>query len=700
MPPAEFDHATAPDHECESDPLVAARAGFFLGRGRAEGAHVREPGGELARLLDAEYGLRPTVAESGAAPAVCGEDAAIAALRMARRLDVPLTPEAVLAHTSPGPRLSAVLAELWPDTVRWHGRKHSAAVLRKTLQAEHGAPSTSFLIDLAASSGLTPLGASEAGDLAAAGHPRAVRHAAWRYLHNLPHGHGNLPPASTASDSYERMLLCPPEPRIRWNSERSGPVIAQTMLLGGLDTPGQGLSGGLSVLLGGLGDQLAVTAGMGGVVTVVIAGRADFERNPNVAYERSPGHWILRLPVDAEDPPAQTEMHAHRPALAWWARRLLSAMSRPVDVLHVRYADDGSLALAEAAARLGGRLVFTATPDPHRQLGDRHEHTTPETADALRYDLHRVFIADRLVARADTVVAIPGREGTRELVRHFPALAHVNGGKGPAAPPEGIAPYRPAPDEENLQGELLSTLFSRGESPNALDPTDRDLPLFLCVGRLHPVKQQDLLVQVWLTSGLYERSTLVLVGGSPEKGLGPEAEVRSRIARLLASHPLAQSRFALMPAMANEDVRRLERALADPDRAAPSWYVCPSAKEEFGIAVLEAMEAGLPAAGPLRGGVAHYVRDGVSGILLDTSSASGLTRGLLRLAAIQDTDRRRLAKRGRDVVTKQYSVTTMADALAHEYITEATYRRTTLGPPTVRHTRRCSVPGYFRGPGS
>ncbi|MEU8651502.1 glycosyltransferase [Streptomyces sp. NPDC048737] len=93
----------------------------------------------------------------------------------------------------------------------------------------------------------------------------------------------------------------------------------------------------------------------------------------------------------------------------------------------------------------------------------------------------------------------------------------------------------------------------------------------------------------------------------------------------------------------------------------------PSAKEEFGIAVLEAMEAGLPAAGPLRGGVAHYLRDGVNGILLDTSSASGLARGLHRLASLPEDRRTHLARAARETVTTRYSVADMAQALAAEY---------------------------------
>ncbi|MET7451859.1 glycosyltransferase [Streptomyces sp. NPDC005574] len=693
MPPAAYVHAAAPhgagaattSGRLDPDPLVAARTGFFVRRtGSADGAGASRnaaPRGELTRLLDAEYGPRPTAVATGGP--LAREDAAVASLRRACRLAVPLTPEALLAHADGGPRLTAVLAEMWPDTVRRHGPLNAEALLRTRLLAAPGAPAAAFLLDLAVSAGIQPLTAVEAADLAAAADLRAVRHSAWRYLHLVPGGRVLLPGASTAADVYEHLLLAPPRPGITWDRDRLGVVVAQTMLLGGLDTPGQGLGGGLSVLLGGLGDRLAETDGVAGAVTVVGAGHADLVRDPRPAYQRAPGHWVLRLPVDAPEPPQQTEMHAHRPALTWWATRLLGAMPRPLDVVHVRYADDGSLALAEAAARLGARLVFTATPDPHRQLADRHSASDPDdpdAAEALRHDVHRVFVADRLVERADTVVGIPGRGGTEELVRHFPGLARVNGGSGPAAPPEGIAPYRPAPDEEDRRAELLSGLFGGGDRPGTLDPVDRGLPLLLSVGRLHPVKQQDLLVRAWLATGLHESTTLVLIGGGPGEGSAPEAEMRRRIAALPAGHPRALRRLALVPALPNERVRRLQRALADPVHGIRAWYVCPSAKEEFGIAVLEAMEAGLPAAGPLRGGVTHYLRDGANGILLDTSGPAGLAHGLRRLAAVPESDRRAFARAGRALVRDRYSVTGMADALARTYTSLPARRPTTPQP--------------------
>lgn len=658
----------------DRDPLVAARTAFFNGvrwSGHTdERAAVGHRQHDLLRLLEAEYGVRPRAVPPGDGLGIGREDAAVAALRRAARLGVPLTPEALLAHRDGGPWLWAVLTELWPETVRWHGHRHAQEALRATLVEMPDAPTTGHLLDLAEATGLAPLTPAEAAP-AGRSTDRAVRHAAWRYLHRIPGGTAHLPAPSAASDPYERLLLDPPTPLLGpREGEREGRLVAQTMLLGSLDTPGQGMSGGMAVLLGGLGDTLAETDGIAGVITVVTAGHEDLATDARLAFERRSGHWVLKLPVDTPRSPVPTQTHLHRTALTWWAVRLLGRMPRPLDVLHGRYADDASLALADAAERLGAASMFTATPDPHRGLAERHaagDPSDPRAAQALRHDLHRVFVADRLVERADTVVGIPGRGGTRDLVRHYPHLACLAGGQGPSAPPEGIAPYRAAPDEHERQRAALAALYQDGARPDALDAEDRDLTLLLSVGRLHPVKQQDLLVRAWLETGGYRTSSLVLVGGSPYTPTEAETDMRRRIDTLLAGFPQASRRLALLPALPNADVRRLQRALAARPQQTPCWYVCPSAKEEFGIAILEAMEAGLPAAGPRSGGVAHYLRDGVNGILMDTSGPTGLMRGLRRLAHIDDDERRRYATAGRNVVAERFSVTRMANELAAEY---------------------------------
>ncbi|MFE2878485.1 glycosyltransferase family 4 protein [Streptomyces roseus] len=658
----------------DTDPLVAARNGFF--RGAAADADVRGTAarmpfsGELTVLLEAEYG-RSSAVPSWQADVLSREDTAVASLRRACRLAVPLTPEALLAHRRHGPRLAAVLTEMWPDTVRRHGEQYAEETLRHLLlRGVPDAAHNAFLLDCAESAGLRPLSAAEAAQHASCP-DRNARHAVWRYLHTLPDGSTHLPGAGAAVDPYERLLLQPPTLAGQGGWPATGIVVAQTMLQGELDTPGQGQSGGLSVLLGGLGDRLALSAGIGCVLTVVTAGHEGLERDPHLLRERRPGHWVLRLPIDAPASPQPHEWLAHRAALAWWATHLLGTLPRPVDLVHVRYGDDGSLALARAADRSGARLVFTATPDPHRNLARKHAEAGPddaERAEALRDDLHRVFCADRLVDRADALVGIPGRPGTRDLLRYFPALGTRYGPAGPAAPPEGIAPYVPAEQEASLRQAMLEELFADGDRCDALAPDDRALPLLLCVGRLHPVKQQDLLVRTWLATELWRTTTLVVVGGGTDRPTPHEERMRATLGLLLAGQGAAARRLALVPAMSNDGIRRLERALADTANGVPAWYVCPSAKEEFGIAVLEAMEAGLPAAGPCRGGVPHYLQDGVNGILLDTGSATDLARGLHRLVSVPEERRRRMGHAARATVTERYSVAKMAEALRAEYL--------------------------------
>ncbi|MEV7244362.1 glycosyltransferase family 4 protein [Streptomyces sp. NPDC093248] len=661
----------------DADPLVAARHAFYTAP-RASTPHQpslphngeEAAPGDLGRLLEAEYSCGPRSVPTDLDSGLSREDVVTAALRQACRLAVPLTPDAVLTQVRGGPRTTAVLSEMWPQTVQRYGTAWAEEALHRELRASSsGAERTALLLDLAEATGVRPVTAADAAALASAG-DRGVRHAAWRYLHRHPDGAAYLPDVGAAADVYERLLLGPLPPVSATEPARPGLVIAQAMLVGGLETPGQGQSGGLSVLLGGLGDHIAAHQDVAAVVTVVPAGHEALIADPRLLRERRPGHLVLHLPVDAPAAPQQHRMHEHRAALAWWATRLLRALRRPVDVLHLRYADDGSLALAQAARRIGTRLVFTAAPDPHREISAKYARagrSDAEAAEPLRHDLHRVFLADRLVDHADTVIGIPGREGTQELVRYFPVLGTRYGTAGPAAPPEGIAPYLPAAHESTLRREMLAELFSDGDRGDALAPGDRELPLLLCVGRLHPVKQQDLLLRAWLATGLWRRTTLVLVGGATDRPTPAEQQMRTVLRELVEDHPAAARRLALLPAMPNDRVRRLERALADPAEGIRAWYVCPSSKEEFGIAILEAMEAGLPAAAPRRGGVGHYLSDGINGMLMDTASSAGLAQGLRRLTAVPESRRRRLARAARQTATVRFAVTDMADALVHEY---------------------------------
>ncbi|MFF8413390.1 glycosyltransferase [Streptomyces omiyaensis] len=680
--PAHAGHRPRRSGRALTEPFLAVRAGHW---GRAADGSTGWPSAPnlLAELVRAEY-HRDGPAAPGPPALASPQDLVLAGLRRRLRLGKAPTPaECVRLLLEGGDHTRAAVFDAWPDVVRLHGPARAQTALRAGLRAGRAPEAVPQMLDLAAAAGLRPLTRTElAGAASAPASGRRVRHAAWRLLAAMGE-HSLIPGVHVAGDAYERALLAAlggkppigPDP----TGTRPGLLVAQSMLMGHLDRPGEGMSGGLGVLLGSLGDALADTEAVAGVLTVVTADLAGLEADPCLLRRRGRGHWVLRIPVDSDHQIRPEETGEHREAMTWWATVLLTSLRRPVDVLHVRYADDGSLALAEAARRAGTSLVFTATPDPHRQMTERYGAPGADPL-ALRNDLHRVFLADRLVERADRVVGIAGRDGgAAELVRYFPQLVDRCAGGAPSAPPEGIPPYLPPAHGARRRGVLLRAI----DDAAAPDPEDGRAAssVLLSVGRLHPVKQQDLLVRAWIASGCHRRAVLVLVGGGPHSGDPVERMMRARIEEALRARPEARRRLLLLPALPNAEVRMLERALADPARRLSARYVCPSAKEEFGLALLEAMEAGLLVAGPLRGGVPHYVADGRNGLLVDTSTSRTLGEGLTRLLAVDDARAAVMAARARSLVRSTYSSAAMARALAEQYAAVTASRAAPAGRP-------------------
>ncbi|MER5967241.1 glycosyltransferase [Streptomyces sp. NPDC002057] len=679
-PPGPHGFTTA---DGKRDAFTAARRAFWT---RSEGATASaRPAGAtsssrslLSQLAEAEYGADSGAAHHRQHALVTAGDVAVARLRNRVRLGRTPGPEECVRLVAEGDGARGAVFEAWPEVVRLHGSPRAARSLHSGLRGARDPATTATLLHLAAAVDLRPLPVDSVLRLAHGG-SRRVRHAAWRLLARYGRRGESRLRAVQPVDTYERLLWetlrHEPPGGAGCSLPSSGLLVAQSMLMGRFDRPGEGLSGGLSVLLDSVGAALASTDGIAGVLTVVTACRPDLEDDRVLLRRRSPGHWILRLPVDSDRPAGPQDMGEHREALAWWATTLMSALGRPLDVLHVRYADDGSLALAEAARRIGAGLVFTATPDPHRQMSERLDHPDADP-DQVRLDLHRVFLADRLVDRADRVVGIAGRGGTTELLHHFPQLARGYRARQLSAPPEGVAPYEPPPGAARRCGFLLDRIGSLAGSIEASRRT-----VLLSVGRLHPVKQQDVLVRAWIESGCHRESVLVLVGGSTRAPDRQESLIRERIHAATLGDPEARGRLLLLPALSNADVRSLERALTDPAHRLRARYVCPSAKEEFGLAVLEAMEAGMVVAGPERGGVPHYLDDGINGLLLDTSTSQALGRGLRRLVGLDDEAAEAMARRARHLVRTRYSAAAMARALAGHYADVAPRgRRAQRGP--------------------
>ncbi len=253
------------------DPFVAVRHAFWT-PGASRGLPL--PAGPLAPYLRAEY------LPSGQAGALSDPvDHRIARMRRSLRLGLATPPEDLVAAARCGDqRTRATVTEAWPDSLRRYGADRARRALGDELPRCADPRTAALLLDLATAGRLRPLDAVRWARLRER-EPftaRPARHALWRHLARHPHDRGLLPAPETAADPYERLVLAAVSgarlldpPRI---PAGGGLLVVQSMLLGAMDSPGEGASGGLGVLLGSLGDALACTDPVDGVVTLVTGG--------------------------------------------------------------------------------------------------------------------------------------------------------------------------------------------------------------------------------------------------------------------------------------------------------------------------------------------------------------------------------------------------------------------------------------------
>ncbi len=496
---------------------------------------------------------------------------------------------------------------------------------------------------------------------------------------------------------------------------RDGLTVAQLFLHGNVDGTlrhsGQGDTGGIATLLVHLGDALlrqgsrvhrviTVSGGWGGVSTVGSMAQGSTAQGTtaqgttaqgttaaaapagySLADDLSPaGHLYARVPLWGHSTGATTAW-PRRVETRRGIRRVLRAAGR-VDVLHLRMADVGSMVAAEVAAELGIPVVLTVAPDPQALIASREADGTLSragfgAADQREHLWFRDRLLRRLAEQAERLVLFPRPDVERSIaglvgidVRAHPERALVVGEgidvvglERLAKEVRGGAPRRPA---TTAALDELDTLLA------TLPADRRSLPLVLSVGRLAPVKGMATLASTWLSDpSLRSRCNLLVIGGDLDDPSPEEAAELTRIRDLVATDASAGAGLLLAGHRPNASATTWLAAAREgrPETAAPGGiYVCASLKEEFGIAILEAMTVGLVVVAPNGGGPATYVDDGVTGVLTDTSNAHALAAAIAQALDLSASSGATLRDhRSRAVVRERFGIDTMAAALVEVY---------------------------------
>jgi glycosyltransferase involved in cell wall biosynthesis len=466
--------------------------------------------------------------------------------------------------------------------------------------------------------------------------------------------------------------------------ERTGLRLAQVMLQGRLDGDlagaGAGDGGGLATLLVSLTRAFDAHPRVGEVVTFT-RGFVD----PSMPEVYSTQHERVGVRSSLErlrfGPDSYLATSEQWPFRAQIERELTRALERrgALDVAHLRFADVSTFAAARVFRRLGVPIVFTVAPDPHTVLRDAEAagELSRETFAAADLEHHYVFrarLVDWMLHHADALALLPRLEGDQDLRALFgPSFDAIHDGWVRTIP-EGIAIHprtreRPSGSSQTGEPEPTGPVEALSSAVRELPRERHGLPLLLTVGRLHRVKGIPLLVDAW--SGdeeLHASFNLVVVGGGLESPTPEERLVLDEIAAVCDRRSTARDGLVLLGHRPNGDVSRLLEVAVEgiPGVVAPGGvYACASRKEEFGLALLEALAAGLSAVGPDTGGPPTYIEEGRTGFLADTTSGAGLRDGLHRAAAARLDDAR--AARARRLVSQRFTVTAMADALLDLY---------------------------------
>jgi glycosyltransferase involved in cell wall biosynthesis len=448
--------------------------------------------------------------------------------------------------------------------------------------------------------------------------------------------------------------------------------VVQLLLHGHLDAglrdASAGDGGGLVTLLVTLARALGQRPEVEWVMTIARRRSGD-PAGPESLGSRS---CLERIEFGGDVPVSMGSAWEHWPSIERQLGSILRQAGR-VDALHLRLGDVGSMAAMRVARALDIPVVFTLAPDPHGVIDAVERAGTLSRDTFAAYDLaqhawFRARLVTSIATAADRLVMFPRRGGPQEVAGLLDIPLDT---ARLTVVPEGIDLAQASAARASVAMmdpfAIVADLRARiGAAP----PGRAGLPLIVSAARLHPVKGLDRLVSAWLGEPrLRDGFNLVIAGGELRNGTLEERQTLDAIRAVGSAAGVVGDipGLFLLGSVSNRDVSVLLATAAS--GAAPTIgqhgiYVCSSAKEEFGLSIVEALAAGLPVVAPNGGGPRTYILHGRTGVLTDTTSVSALTEATMHAATLWD-DPDRLALASGQVATM--GIDAMAARLAVVY---------------------------------
>jgi len=476
----------------------------------------------------------------------------------------------------------------------------------------------------------------------------------------------DLPPSHPIMSSDASISLLHNSLKNLGNHSIIGNPLVQFSFYGDPLKAGKGSSGGMGTFLRTLGNNLSES--LPGVITVVpIDAKALLESDLLLKKEREQHLFIYAPLIDYEKMKGDSFLKGRLDVRSNVSDILAIVGIHPAQ-MHMRFSDYASYSMLDLAREMNSKSFFTITPDPQRGFSDNNgDLINLDPVKALK-ETSRAEISHTMLRECHRLFGIGAEESHSQLLSYYPQLFETDVAAKLEMMPEGISLRNECPFSG--EGPLFSVLFDKNRE-FFIDRSFRVNPLLLTIGRLDPTKGQTKLLKAWGDSRLRDSFNLVIIGGDIENPNQVELCELEEIRKYAQENRKIQGRFCHMPAMSNDEIRCLENSIAQVKATPwPPIYVAPSFKEEFGIAILEAMAAGFVAIGPRRGGVKSYIRHGKNGFLIDTTNESTIGNDLQRVLLDHQISARKMkmiAENGSKTVYRRYSISVVAKMFSSFY---------------------------------